>query len=347
MIEELKRDLQKLSNERKQEPGGAGASPRGAIRPEAVEKAQPAAATPGAQRGRFAKRHAAPTAVTITDEELETLNLQRLEPAAVVRGGRVVAFVKVLRNSKTTQPRQADSYDFLTMRNTTLELMRSKALLSRAVRKQEIAELPLMQKQADPVQWLQDNLQLRYPNDAELLEIALQGGDLEQLKQVVNAIVDVYFQEVVEKARTERAKKEAKLKELYDKKTGELENQRQRLQVLEKLTQQLDADLKKIDTERNSPPRIERVPARSAAVSPAVPAKSAMPPATSAVTPVETASPPVEPAHRRPRRHAPRQRRNLKRKVLRLTKPNCGMSWRRILRSSFARCTTWNRCESS
>ena len=67
-----------------------------------------------------------------------------------------------------------------------------------------------MQKQADPVQWLQDNLQLRYPNDAELLEIALQGGDLEQLKQVVNAIVDVYFQEVVEKvARNEPRKRQS------------------------------------------------------------------------------------------------------------------------------------------
>ncbi|HVU44290.1 MAG TPA: M56 family metallopeptidase [Xanthobacteraceae bacterium] len=235
--------------------------------------------------------------------------VERLEPAVVSRDGRAVAYVKILRDPETmtTRPRerQGDSHDFLTRRNTTLEMMRSKALLTRVTRQQKIAELPIVQKQADPARWLRDNLQLHYPNDAELLEIALQGGDLEQLKQIVNAIVDVYFEEVVEKAVKERANKEAKLKELHGVKTAEMERQRERLQSLEKLTTQHDADLKKIAAEKASPPRIERVPepppvatiAPQPAPQPAAPiapAAPAQPAATPEIAPKAAAQPVLE-----------------------------------------------------
>ena len=66
--------------------------------------------------------------------------------------------------------------------------------------------------------------------------------------------------------------------------------------MLEKLTQQLDADLKKIDTERNSPPRIERVPASQRRRCRLLCQRNQPCHPRSAVTPVETASPPVEPA---------------------------------------------------
>jgi polysaccharide biosynthesis transport protein len=128
--------------------------------------------------------------------------------------GEVFAYVQVMRNPETmvSNNRPEDSYAFITLRNTTIELMKSKSLLTRALRDASIAQLPLIKKQTDPVEWLQDELNLKYPNDAELLQITMSGEDIDQIVAIVNAVVHSYFKEVVEKEVQERNKKEQKLK---------------------------------------------------------------------------------------------------------------------------------------
>ena len=69
-------------------------------------------------------------------------------------------------------------------------------------------------EQPDPVLWLQQSLQLKYPNDGELLEITLKGDDAAQAVKIVTAVFDVFFKEVVEKGVADRAKKEQLLLKL-------------------------------------------------------------------------------------------------------------------------------------
>ncbi len=140
--------------------------------------------------------------------------------------GEVIAYVQVLRDPETitSKTRSADAYEFLTFRNTAIEMIKSKSLLTRALRDPSIAQLPLIKKQSDAVEWLQDQLGLKYPNDAELLQVTMSGevDEIDQVVKVVDAVINAYFKEVVEKGVTDRNKKEIKLRELLQQKSDEL-----------------------------------------------------------------------------------------------------------------------------
>ena len=135
--------------------------------------------------------------------------------------GEVVAYVKVARSteSMTRDPRQVDSNEFITLQRTTMEYMKSKSLLTRALRDSSISQLPLVKKQADPVEWLQDELTLKFPGEAEILMITMSGEEIDQIVKIVDAVVDAYFNEVVEKAVQDRGKKEERLKQLEKEKS--------------------------------------------------------------------------------------------------------------------------------
>jgi len=135
----------------------------------------------------------------------------------------VVAYVQVLRDPDTMigKTRNPDSYEFITFRNTTIEMMKSKPLLTRALRDPAISQLPLVKKQSDPVEWLKDELSLKYPGDAELLQVTMNGEEIDQMVKIVNAVIDAYFKEVVEKGVQDRNKKELKLREMVDQKSQE------------------------------------------------------------------------------------------------------------------------------
>ncbi|HVU88672.1 MAG TPA: polysaccharide biosynthesis tyrosine autokinase [Pirellulales bacterium] len=140
--------------------------------------------------------------------------------------GQVIAYVQVMRapETMTAKAGAADAHEFLTFRQTTIETMKSKPLLTRAIRDPSISQLPIIKKQTDPVAWLQDQLGMKYPNDAELLQVTMSGepDEIPQVVKIVDAVIAAYFKEVVEKGITDRSKKEAKLRDLLQQKTEEL-----------------------------------------------------------------------------------------------------------------------------
>src|SRR5262249_4594370 len=119
--------------------------------------------------------------------------------------------------------------EYRDFKRTQIELMRSKSMLVRALRDPAIYNLPFVRGQDDPVEWLQENLKFDYPNDAELLRIRLWTSSPEEGIKVVDAVIDLYFKEVVEKGIIERAKAEQKLREIRQYKNEELVRDRKDL----------------------------------------------------------------------------------------------------------------------
>ena len=159
--------------------------------------------------------------------------------------GEVIAYVQVMRDPETmttAKVRQTDANEFLTFRQTTIEMMKSKPLLTRAIRDPSIAQLPLIKKQADPVDFLQHQLGMKYPNDAEVLQVTMSGEEAEipQVVNIVDAVIGAYFKEVVEKGITDRNKKEAKLRELLQEKNTELIRDMHEVERLQKTIGVLD-----------------------------------------------------------------------------------------------------------
>ena len=75
------------------------------------------------------------------------------------------------------------------------------------------------------MQWLQENLAFEYPNDSEILRIRLLTPDADGGAKVLNAVVDAFFKEIVEKKVLDRLKEESLVRKLYEEK-------RERIMVL-------------------------------------------------------------------------------------------------------------------
>lgn len=97
-------------------------------------------------------------------------------------------------------------YEYGDLKRTQIALLQSDFVLTAALRNPGIGALSIVQGHADPVQWLQKNLVINYPEDGALLSISLTGDESakEDLVNLVNAIATSYRNEVVDRGRQER-----------------------------------------------------------------------------------------------------------------------------------------------
>lgn len=95
--------------------------------------------------------------------------------------------------------REQDYRDY----QTTQEMfLRSRMVLHSALRRPEVARLPVILGQADPASWLADKLEIEF--EGEVMSIALKGGNPSELVTLVNSVVDAYLSEVVDMERNSR-----------------------------------------------------------------------------------------------------------------------------------------------
>lgn len=100
-------------------------------------------------------------------------------------------------------PQTQASFDIL--KKTQLALLKSNYVLTAAIRPAGIASLSALAGEADPVEWLQDNVVVDFPQNGEILSITLSGDELpEDLVRLVDAVSKAYQEEVLEKERQRR-----------------------------------------------------------------------------------------------------------------------------------------------
>jgi hypothetical protein len=128
----------------------------------------------------------------------------------------VTAYVQMRRSTAAAGwPRDwsdemsADEFDMF--RRTQVELMRSKSLLTRVMRDALVSTQTFLGRAADPIGWLEKNLKFDFPNDGELLRVRLLTHDTDEGAAIVNAVVRMYFKEVVEKDMQNRNRTEQTL----------------------------------------------------------------------------------------------------------------------------------------
>jgi hypothetical protein len=172
---------------------------------------------------------------------------------------------------------------YRSFRQTQLELLRSEGVLIRALRDPNVAGLGLVHGQTDAVKWLEANLKTDFPGDAELLRIRLRSRDPAEGAKIVNAVVESYFKEVVEKRITQRVRNEEKLRMLYEEvriqivrekkdlarlkealgdagtATAEIEVKAAEIERLQDQAMDLYAELQKLHLSKYAPWQIERV----------------------------------------------------------------------------------------
>lgn len=95
---------------------------------------------------------------------------------------------------------------FDVMKKTQLAKLKSNYVLTSAIRDPKVGGLSALAGESDPVQWLQDNLEVDFPQNGEVLSISLSGDELpEELVTLVNAVSKAYQDEVITDMRQTRA----------------------------------------------------------------------------------------------------------------------------------------------
>jgi capsular exopolysaccharide synthesis family protein len=108
------------------------------------------------------------------------------------------AIFDISRKTRTIQ-------DFDILKKTQLAKLKSNYVLTAAVRNPGIASLSALAGEPDPVEWLQENLIVDFPQNGEILAISLTDDVLtEDLVRLVDAVAKAYKDEVIGAERQRR-----------------------------------------------------------------------------------------------------------------------------------------------
>ncbi len=110
-----------------------------------------------------------------------------------------------------------DDDPLLRQRQTQATLITSNLVLNVALRREGIAQLPLIASKADPVQWLRQQIRVRFPGEADILEISMKGEDPRQIAEIVNAVKDAYMEQVVNVDRDFVLRRKNLLEQSYER----------------------------------------------------------------------------------------------------------------------------------
>lgn len=122
--------------------------------------------------------------------------------------------------------------DFFTFRQTQTALVKSRFVLNAALRKPGISDLQTLQGIAHPVEWLQKCLKVGSYNSPEILQIALEGENPEELAAIVNAVKDAYLDEVVLADRKKRIARVSELESIYNDTEEKVRRKEERVEQL-------------------------------------------------------------------------------------------------------------------
>ena len=120
-----------------------------------------------------------------------------------------------------SKPEESDSRDaevvYKRLIKTQLTLMVSRPVINSALQQPGISQLDVVKGQDDPVGWLLDHLEVTNPEETEVLEVALAAGsdasEDEQAK-LVNAIVQSFFEIIINKDAQTKSSRLETLKKL-------------------------------------------------------------------------------------------------------------------------------------
>jgi succinoglycan biosynthesis transport protein ExoP len=106
-----------------------------------------------------------------------------------------------------TADQAVGSANFKSYKNTQRQLILSPHLLNNALKKETIKNLPIIRMQIDPIAWLQKQLEINFPDDAEIMQVALASAEPQIAQKVVDAVVSTYYDEVVVAEQNERLRR--------------------------------------------------------------------------------------------------------------------------------------------
>jgi capsular exopolysaccharide synthesis family protein len=129
-----------------------------------------------------------------------------------------------------------DPASFLIFQKSQAAQVKSRWVLTAALRNPKVADLPLVKEQSDSIEWLQLNLVTDFTRSAEWMGLSLSGEKPEELVLLLNAILDAYNDEVIQSDNNARLDRIQRLKDLSTKYEERLRSARRTYKELAEAT---------------------------------------------------------------------------------------------------------------
>ena len=110
--------------------------------------------------------------------------------------------------------------------------MKLPRVLDAALRDPAVSGLSIVREQSDEIWWLQRELKVDFPGDAEHMRVSLKAKNEIEVAKVVNAVVDAYHIEIVDSERAAQDKRRVALEEALEESEGKLERKQEDLRKL-------------------------------------------------------------------------------------------------------------------
>jgi hypothetical protein len=131
-------------------------------------------------------------------------------------------------------------------RRTQLALLRSRLVLTAALREPVIAKMPLVQQLPDSTEWLAKHLRAEFLNGTGVLRVSVGAGTPREQAALANAVANAYLREIVNKENGARLARLERLKKLHADYDGMLRSKRETLRRLISSLGSRDAKLQKL-----------------------------------------------------------------------------------------------------
>jgi succinoglycan biosynthesis transport protein ExoP len=130
-----------------------------------------------------------------------------------------------------------DGAEYESYRKTQAQLIKSPFVLTSALRRPGIAELPTMlQEKEDQVGWLTRNVQVSAPMESEVIQVRMRGENASDVTQIVNAVAQAYLSDIVNKEKADRLERRDTIDRQYKDNMSEV---RRRLEEYNNLARTL------------------------------------------------------------------------------------------------------------
>jgi capsular exopolysaccharide synthesis family protein len=133
-----------------------------------------------------------------------------------------MAFIN--RNGRDGQP------NFATYGKTVANWVRNRHVLNAALKDPKVKGLALVNQQADPILWLEDELKVDYPEGSEIVKISMMGTEPADLITIVDAVAKAYLAEMSDLETKERDDHRGRLENAFNKAQAKLRAKQESLQ---------------------------------------------------------------------------------------------------------------------
>jgi len=117
-------------------------------------------------------------------------------------------------------------------KNTQEQLIKGDFVLIAALRDPEVTKIPVIREAPDPVRWLREELKVEFPGGGEIMRVSLTCDNPKHATALVDAVVEAYLSETVDKERERRQKRRDELDRVFTEKEAEVRRKRSDLKQL-------------------------------------------------------------------------------------------------------------------